>query len=379
MKQTIIKFLYGDISDHDIKVLRVWLENPKNNKKFKKQVRLFYLMNNKFDQQSIDSAYQKHLASINTTIVANKKPRKRFQLWIKYGAVACIMIGAIYLYTERSNTQKMAKNHFPIGTDKAILTLSNGKSISLHKGESFTNAFITSTGEKLVYKDTATAKTKRELHYNYLTIPRGGQFFMKLSDGTKVWLNSESKIKYPVKFLAGQTRFVELIYGEAYFKVSKSTKHNGTAFNVKINEQNIAVLGTEFNVKAYKDETNILTTLIKGSVAVSNSIDTEILHPGEQAKLCETTSKFKIYPVQVEDEIAWRDGVFSFTNKPLYEIMKVIARWYNLHITIVNNKTKNIKFTGVLKKQQSIHKILEAIQSTTNIEYTFNDKNLMIK
>ncbi|MFI1773668.1 FecR family protein [Thalassobellus citreus] len=379
MKQRIIKFLYGEISDHDMKLLRVWLENPKNYKKFKKQVKLFYLFNNKPDQESIDLAYKKLQTSINPTINIKSKSRKRIPIWMRYVAAACVVLGSVYFYTNTSNKQEVVTTNFPIGTDKATLTLSNGTSISLNKGESFDNSFVTSNGEELIYDSKSKVKTKKQLHYNYLTVPRGGQFFMELADGTKVWLNSESKIKYPVKFLAGETRSVELIYGEAYFKVSKSSNHNGDGFSLKTNEQNITVLGTEFNVKAYKDETDILTTLIEGSVAVNNNVDKKVLLPGEQSKLSQSASQFEVYSIEVGDEIAWRDSMFNFTNKPLNEIMKVLSRWYDLDITIVSNDMKTIEFTGALSKKQSIYKILEAIKSTTDMEYTFNNKNLIIK
>ncbi|MCK0130843.1 DUF4974 domain-containing protein [Flavobacteriaceae bacterium F08102] len=382
MKNIIIKYLYGDITDHELKVLKVWLENPKNHKKFKKQVRLFYLVNDRPTSHNLDKIYTELMAKINPTSMHKKKTRTYIPMWVKYAAAACVIVAATYVYTE-SLSQPTAEDvisdtDIPFGTDKATLTLSNGASVSLEKGKPFKNMFVESNGEQLVYKKQSTPTTG-EIEYNYLTIPRGGQFYMQMDDGTKVWLNSESKIKYPVNFIPGQTRMVELIYGEAYFDVSESTKHNGDAFALKTNEQTITVLGTEFNVKAYRDETEILTTLVKGSIEVGNSIENELLQPGQQSKLSQSDNTFKVYAVQVDDEIAWRDGMFSFINKPLKDIMKVLSRWYDLDIAIADPDIENIGFTGVLNKKQSIVNILEAIQSTNNMKYQFNNKSLIIK
>src|SRR5690606_40703343 len=123
----------------------------------------------------------------------------------------------------------------------------------LEKGDSIQTHNAISNGEEIIYNNN----TSRQLVYNYLTIPRGGQFQLTLSDGTRVWLNSETQIKYPVSFTDGESRQVELVYGEAYFEVSHSTEHKGSDFIVYNQNQEVQVLGTEFNIKAYKDDSNI--------------------------------------------------------------------------------------------------------------------------
>lgn len=384
MKNTIIKYLYGEISDHEFRILKVWLENPKNHKKFKKQVRLFYLVNSRIKNKNLDEIYHELIVSTNPKVPVEKKTIKLFSSWLKYAAAIYLILAATYFYTESLSKpavkDQVVKTNTSIGTDKATLTLSNGSSINLEKGKSFMNAFVKSNGEQLVYNNKSSSnKENITVKYNYLTIPRGGQFFICLDDGTKVWLNSSSKIKYPVKFITGQTRTVELIYGEAYFEVAKSTKHNGDGFTLKTNEQNITVLGTEFNVKAYPDENEILTTLVEGSISVNSTADKKILKPGQQSKLSQTANGFEIYPVQVQDEIAWRNGIFSFANKPLKDIMKVLSRWYDLDINIANKDIENIKFTGVLSKQMFINEVLDEIKRTNNMEYNLKNKDLTIK
>jgi ferric-dicitrate binding protein FerR (iron transport regulator) len=194
-----------------------------------------------------------------------------------------------------------------------------------------------------------------------------------------VWLNSDSKLKYPVSFIKGNPREIELVYGEAYFEVSKSIKHNGDAFILKTNEQSINVLGTMFNVKAYRDENEIITTLIEGSVRVSNHINKSVLKPGQQSKLSQARNDFEISTVEIEEFVSWRKGEFSFTNKPLKEIMRVLSRWYDVDIFIKNEEMKGVGFTGVISKQQSLEYILEIIQKTNNMSYKIKNKYIIIE
>ncbi|GAA3643809.1 FecR family protein [Flavivirga jejuensis] len=320
---------------------------------------------------------------------SNKKPIKLISFIgrksFKYSIAASLLILLTVTYYLNRNSQSnkfneppiIVKNNIKIGTDKATLTLEDGTVIALEKGQHYNSDNLESNGVELVYKAPSSKKT--EVLYNYLTIPRGGQYHVFLSDGTEIWLNSDSKLKYPVSFIEGKPREVELVYGEAYFKVTKSNEHHGDAFTLKTDKQNITVLGTAFNVKAYRDETEVFTTLVEGSVSLSNKSYEKLLSPGQQSKLSQNTGDFDIYPIDVEDEISWRKGMFSFTNKPLKDIMKVLSRWYDVDIIITNNEMKNIEFTGVLNKQQSILKILEIIRNTNNMTYTFNNRNLIIE
>ncbi|WP_169514434.1 FecR family protein [Gelidibacter mesophilus] len=310
--------------------------------------------------------------------------KKKSQFW-KYTAVAVVVIALASGYFLKINTVKrpseaapiIVKNKIQIGTDKAILTLENGEEISLEKETNVVVNHATSSGEKLVY-DTKT-NTTSEIAFNYLTIPRGGQFQLELADGTKVWLNSETKLKYPVAFVDGALRQVELMYGEAYFEVSPSSKHHGSKFNVKSQVQNIEVLGTEFNIKAYKNSSNIYTTLVEGKVALNSKNSRQNLIPSQQAILNIDREKLTVKTVDVYDEISWKNGLFSFKGKPLKEIMVVLSRWYDIEFEFRDHHMENIKFNGVLLKRQSIEDILNIIKETKFINaYEINDKKIII-
>ena len=270
----------------------------------------------------------------------------------------------------------IVNNNIKIGTDKAILTLGDGTTVALEKGGNYISNNLSSNGEEIVYTKAAA---KPEIAYNYLTIPRGGQYQIKLSDGTQVWLNSESKLKYPVNFIDGETREVQLVYGEAYFDVSPSTEHNGDAFKVLHNMQEVQVLGTEFNIKAYQGENNIYTTLVEGEVAVTYNVSREKLIPEQQSNLNLTDNNMSISTVDIYNETSWKDGVFSFDNKPLKDIMKVLSRWYDTNIVFIDSEIENRRFTGVLDKEQSMEDILSIIHKLNHINYEINNKTVFFK
>jgi len=305
----------------------------------------------------------------------------------RWYAAASIVLGfffSFYVFSDKASTEpaivekeSIKKNNIAVGANKAVLTLEDGSNINLEKGKTFKTNAINSNGEQLVYNKTNQEKTS----YNYLTIPRGGQYFVKLSDGTEVWLNSESKLKFPVAFIADKTREVELIYGEAYFAVSPSTKHNGAKFKVINKGQDIEVLGTEFNLKAYKDETNIYTTLVEGKVVVSNAVNnsTHNLLPNQQSILNIESNKMKVSSIDVKSEISWKDGLFSFKEKNLKDIMKVISRWYDVDVVFQNKSLETIKFKGVLGKEQNIEDILSSIKTLSVInDYKVDGKTIIL-
>ncbi len=265
-----------------------------------------------------------------------------------------------------------------IGTDKATLTLEDGSSIVLEKGETYVTGNLNSNGEKLTYNKNNNSK--QEIVYNYLTIPRGGQYAIKLSDGTEVWLNSESQLKYPVNFIAGKTREVELVYGEAYFDVTSSFENNGSKFIVLNKNQEVEVLGTEFNIKAYKDESTIYTTLVEGRVTVSNSVSKQSLTPNQQSKISLGSNQITVNTVDVYGETSWKTGVFSFKSKTLKDIMVVLSRWYDVEVIFEDKKLEDVKFNGVISKNEKIEEILDLIKKTNFITaYGITNKKITIK
>lgn len=311
------------------------------------------------------------------------RKKNYFYKYLKYAAVIAVLISSSYFLTKEDNIKPSPQvvnnnsDEIQVGTDKAILTLEDGSEVALEKGKSVTVNNIKSDGEKLVYQ-TSNSKN-HDVKYNYLTIPRGGQFFIQLSDGTNVWLNSDSKLKYPVAFTKNSSRKVELVYGEAYFDVSPSKNHNNTNFIVSTQNQDIEVLGTQFNIRAYKEDNVIATTLVEGKVSVNNDGNKKTLKPNQQSQFNTTTNIIDIIPVDVYYEISWKNGLFSFKNKPLKDIMMVISRWYDVDVVFENEKALDVTFNGVFNKKQSIDEILSIIENTNEAKFETKGKTVFMK
>tara|TARA_R110002050_G_scaffold121429_1_gene239755 strand:- start:14177 stop:15316 length:1140 start_codon:yes stop_codon:yes gene_type:complete len=293
--------------------------------------------------------------------------------------VSILLLRGEFLPSINETSPKVLRSNIKIGSDKAVLTLSDGKELALEQEGSKTLPNASSNGKEIVYHPIPKESDFKTVSFNYLTIPRGGQFFVKLSDGTRIWLNSESKLKYPVAFAKEQPREVELVYGEAYFEVSPSSEHNGAKFKVVTGAQEVEVLGTVFNIRAYKDEMAIYTTLVEGKVTVANGRESRSLTPEKQSIVYDGLKDMELVDADVYSATSWKKGIFSFNGMPLEEIMKVLARWYDIDVIFRDPKLKNSTFNGVLRKNQNIEAILESIKTTNNMDYEINENTVIFK
>ena len=378
------KFILNECNEGEIVEIITYIKSMNNSDGIPSVEEVLEIIEEKPIMEEIDASvvYEKIQKILNDKKESSLRKLKYF--W-RY-AVAFLVIGVLATtYFIRDNFDNpnnvptsVISNQIEIGTDKATLTLEDGSKVVLEKGKIFQSGNAKSNGEELVY-ETKTENTP-VIKFNYLTIPRGGEFFLELSDGTKIWLNSETQLKYPTSFDVGETRQVELVYGEAYFEVSPSEKHNGSKFKVINDLQEVEVYGTQFNIRAYKDEPNISTTLVEGKVAISTSVKKQILEPNQQTILNTQNEELTFIPeVDVNDLISWKNGIFSFKEKSLEDIMKTLSRWYDVDIVIKNEELVSKKFTGTLSKKIPIEKILSIMQSTTKINYTMNTDEIIIE
>jgi transmembrane sensor len=323
---------------------------------------------------------------LNKTKDRQKEPilLKNFKTWLKYAAAATIVLASsvIFFITRTSDDVNVfpavVSNEIKIGSDKATLTLPDGSQVNLEKGINYQAKNAKSNGISLEYSKNNISGS--EIAYNYLTIPRGGQFIVQLSDGTKVWLNSESKLRFPEGFKDGHDRNVELVYGEAYFDVSPSSDNGGSSFKVYTQSQEVSVLGTEFNIKAYKEDKYIYTTLAEGKVLVSNTVYKTELTPGQQSVLSLMDNNIIVANKDIYNATSWRKGVFSFKGMTLVEIMEVLGRWYDISAEFENEAMKSVKFNGVLNKNQNLEEILTAFKKTKYINnYEIKNRKVIIK
>ena len=260
------------------------------------------------------------------------------------------------------------------GRKQAVLTLSSGQQVMLadtivhvnEKGMVISNF----PDKELVYK-IMNDTMKTETIYNTVTVPRGGEYKLVLADGTIVWLNSDSHIRYPVTF-SGNTRQVEL-EGEAYFEVAKDVEK---PFIVRMNEYNVRVTGTQFNVRNYLNE-SLATTLVEGGVQIERKGKVDRLRPGQQAVL--ENNEIRIRVVNVEEQVAWRHGAFGFTQCRLENIMEELARWYDVDVFYMNQQVKDYHFSAWFKRSSSINEVINILEKTKKISLDLKGRILTVK
>ncbi|TVZ27647.1 FecR family protein [Gillisia sp. Hel_I_86] len=380
----IIKFLSNgtfDISNEELEYLGTWIENPKNESIFLEYVKINAAIEKHMHSHDLENAQQKIRSLIKLNKKRHSKRKVKKIITFTLAASILLMVGLnVFLNQEMESpfADPIIENTIiQTGTDKATLTLADGSEIFLKKGEKYIADGLSSNGQDLVYD---TEIKSEDITHNILTIPKGGQFHVVLSDSTEVWLNSDSQIKYPMAFIGGKTRQVELIYGEAYFDVSPNTKHNGATFKVISKNQEVEVLGTEFNVKAYSDENSIYTTLVEGKVAVDFGFEKETLIPNQQSIINIATKKVTVDFVDVYNETSWKNGIFSFKSKSLKDIMKVLSRWYDVEVVFLSKDLEEVKFIGLLSKNQNIEDILLTIKNTNFINaYEIKNNTIILK
>ena len=315
--------------------------------------------------------------------------------WTSWAAAAAIILSTSFGIWFYNNNQpdkvSMAKNtgakDILPGKNTAVLTLSNGKSIKLSDAKSG----IVIDANQLSYNDGTEVESSSQTNNELLTAttPRGGQYQFTLPDGTHIWLNAASTLKFPSSFKSEPTRMVRLI-GEGYFEVAKD---KSKPFIVESNGQKVTVLGTHFNINSYPDQKDTKTTLLEGSVRVSSLQETEVrqahtskglidheldnitLKPNEQAIL--TNNTLQIRSVDVKEVIAWKNGYFIFNGEKLDNIMEQISKWYDIDV-IFQDQIQKVSFTGIISRTKNISAVLEAIAETGNVHFKIQGRSVIV-
>jgi len=325
------------------------------------------------------------------------KPALKRVAWLKVAAAAVVLffIGFIVnnQFKKQFASQILGSNKTEAikpGSNKATLTLADGSKISLTDAnngviakQAGINITKTKNGE-LVYSIVSTNSAKKENLFNTIETPRGGQYQINLPDGTKVWLNAQSSLRYPAAFNSEERR-VELT-GEAYFEVAKLNDKKGKRVPFKVNsevsegrQQQVEVLGTHFNINAYKDEPNNKTTLLEGKVRIVNlsSSTSNILKPGQQSVIAASTPAVLVRNVDAEDAVTWKDGFFSFNDENLQTIMNKISRWYDVEISYRGAKMDKL-FGGRISRFNSVNEVLETLQTTGDVHFKIEGRRILV-
>lgn len=294
------------------------------------------------------------------------------------GLFAWFQYNTVHLRNENRLVQvkEFEKNDILPGTNKAILTFDDGSKVILDTSKNgnlakqgATNILKPEKGQLVYQSNKATSNRPM---YNTVTTPNGGQYQIVLSDGTKVWMNAASSLRFPMVFV-GKERKVEMT-GEVYFEVAKNAK---MPFKVISNGQEVEVLGTHFNVMAYQNEKAIKTTLLEGSVKVTKDNHSAVLQPGQQSKVGFTNGIFRtLNEVSLDEELAWKNGNFQFNNTSLETIMRQLERWYDVEVQYIG-KVPDEHFTGKLPRNTNLSNVLK-ILSMSDIQFKIEGKKIII-
>lgn len=386
-KQISTRLIYrkieGLLSPEEERVFDTWLNADEKHRIYYETMRKEFLKEEveKLSRQEIQEGWR----TFETRIQKQKKvERKRYLQWSTgIAASVVIVLGCcLFLYMNRQvkpDIQPIARTIVP-GQNNAVLEMADGAVYYLG-GQSYslqekTGQRIVADSAKLSYVvSSLDEQGVQDIVYNKLSVPRGGEYRIELADGTKVWLNSASRLQYPVVF-SGDKREVYL-EGEAYFEVKRDT---AKPFVVHAGSQEITVLGTSFGVTAYEGETNDYTTLVSGKVKVAfeRTDKSYILQPGMQVTYNKESGEVTERKVNTAEYVAWKDGMYVFKQKRLEDILTTLSRWYDFQVFYRSEDVKNVEFSGEVKRFDDFNYLLSLIERTSDVKFIIDNKVVQV-
>ena len=381
LARIIAASLRGKANDEEQRTLREWLSVSTRNKKiydgFKDGKRL--------EQKIVESQQINWKNDYQHFITKRQRARKnrRMKTIIRYAAILTLPIVAAGIFLLQKNDRQTIVSISEVikpGEHKAVLITGGGERITLSDStlspiQEQNGMIVNVMNNKVSYtlpKDSLC--TQESPIFNTLQIPRGGEYFLTLADGTEVWLNAESRLKYPSRF-TGEQRVVEL-EGEGYFKVTPDSKR---PFIVKSGDITTEVLGTEFNVRTYVSNDSHVT-LLKGSVKVKNvsSSSEVVIRPGEDAHL-QGDGTFDVREVDTDNYYLWTEGYFYFDNETVVEIMRELGRWYNIRVEFENPQAMNYRLHFLAERDQKIEEVLQLLNMLGKVQATYENNKISVK
>lgn len=354
------------------KTVEVWLNQRSSNRIFFEQLKdKEHVAIELLNRDAAHSTTAEELQKLHSRINKNH-PKPIVRYWLA-AATLIFTISISLLIYRYVQSNKIVQNEIITassvsdiepGKEQATLTFDDGQVINLEGKTVKTDA------NGIIYVDGKTVSQSR-MQYAIISTPRKGQYKTILPDGTQVWLNAESKLKYPTQFNSDE-RLVEL-QGEGYFEVA----HNASKpFIVVSNDQRVKVLGTKFNINSYANEPTILTTLVSGSVELSDprTKSSVKLRPGQQGKLL--SSGFDVYPVDAENFTAWTSNEFQFKGVALVEVLRQLERWYDLDVDYTD--IPNVKVHGTISRDKKLQSVLYALEKITDLQFKVTGRRIQI-
>ncbi|MBD1423281.1 FecR family protein [Sphingobacterium chuzhouense] len=390
----LTKYRAGKLTDEEIRVLKDFLNTPTGqdlvSELWDKDLEIVPFHDDTTRQDSIFRRIMADGRVADTSDVQQEVIHHPRRLWTKVAIAASILLaatasGVLFLMKHKSPENEVLRVHkqeIQPGSDKARIVFDDGSFIELDEVEDGT--VLENKGVRIVKRDDGTIayelgdnqKMQKPI-YNTIVTPRGGEYSIMLPDGSRVWMNAASKLKYPVAF-ATDTREVEL-EGEAYFEVvNKNTKTGKRIpFIVHTHEQQLEVLGTSFNINSYNQ--NITTTLVEGAVALTypHTRKVQYLKPSQQSNYSQKDKKLSVVKVDPYYTIAWKDGSFAFQNASIYEVMDDIARWYNIEV-VYEGDLSDVRYSGTISRFENFRQLLQIIEWTDLVTFKVDGRRITV-
>ena len=371
----IKKSLIKDLSDKEQKELDQLLDDQSLQDVYKELSDRGYLKKQfmEYEKYSSPKAYREFKER------RGHSGRIRIVRWVAVVAAVWVLALGVTLWMTFGKKENVAplpvaSKIIPAGEKKATVTLADGTEVHV---EEITARVLQEKGMNIEYRNGEIVYHKSEeetteVVYNKLEVPRGGECMIKLDDGTKVWVNAETKLKYPVVFVGDRREVV--LEGEAFFDVAKNEK----PFIVKTSFGDVRVLGTAFGISAYASEPESYTTLVRGKVSVEREgMKPVVILPGEQVVTFKDGKMIK-QEVDVEEFVGWKDGIYVFKEKSLGEIMKTLERWYNISVDFQDKSLVDLPFTGNLKRYDDINVFFDALTRTGDMKYRVEGNQVIL-
>lgn len=376
LQELLDKYVTGSLSEAEKQELAGMLDNPVSQEELQALLQESF-MDNRYEaadnaalQAGIHDFLQQHIDA--TATQKRPAPVRRLLRFAAAAAVLLVIGGGAWWWSRRTDTPQttiiIAQKDIDPAPSSVTLTLGNGQQIDLERSPdgSLTSeggAGIVKNGSKLSYDPTSSSGN---IVYNTISTSYGSQYQLELADGTKVWLNASSSLRYPTAF-KGAERVVEL-QGEGYFEVARNAAQ---PFRVKSGTANVQVLGTRFNVNAYGGDP-VRTTLLDGSVKMNG----QLLKPGQQATL-DNNDQINLTEAGIEEVMAWKNGLFLFNNRPLPEIMREVERWYQVKVVFAG-PVKG-RFTSTLRRNIPVSKLLRTLELTEEVTFSIEGNTITVK
>ena len=369
--QLLLKHLLQENAVEEEQLLKEWLgHDPEHQRYFERFRRHHIHLQAAIQSGRIQGQYIEFASCL--------KRRHIRRLFIRVAAIALILLGgglSFYLIHTPSLIPTLAEVPIHPGSSKAILHLSSGTAIPVNttakkKKEKDGTLIRISNEGVLNYAESANISTANLI--NRLEIPRGGEFKIKLADGTEVWLNAETELRYPTVFSSLERRVK--LQGEGYFKVAKNEKQ---PFIVEVGDIEVKVYGTQFNIST-QNKDNIETVLVSGSVSIRHHDQETHLNPSQKAAYT-SSGKLTIEEVDVLPYITWKDGNFMFQNESLESIMNKLARWYDLDVFYLNEQTKNIHLSGMMTRYKEVSELFHYFEKISTARFIIKGRTVTVK